>query len=33
VELWRKLLALVIVVVGIIGMLMITQFVLQGSIF
>jgi len=26
-------LALVIVVVGIIGMLMITQFVLQGSIF
>jgi len=33
VELWRKLLAVVIVIVGIIGMLAITQFVLQGSIF
>jgi len=33
VELWRKLLAVVIVVVGITGMLVITQFVLRGSIF
>lgn len=33
VELWRKLLALVIVAVGIIGMLTISQFVLKGSLF
>jgi hypothetical protein len=33
VELWRKLLAIVIVVGGIIGMLVVTQFVFRGSIF
>ena len=32
-ELWRKLLAVVIVAAGIIGMLGITQFVLRGSMF
>jgi hypothetical protein len=33
VALWRKLLAVVIVIVGVVGMLAITQFVLRGSIF
>jgi len=33
VTLWRKLLAVVIVAAGVIGMLAITQLVLRGSIF
>jgi len=33
VELWRKMLAVMIVVLGITGMLLVTQFVLGGSVF
>ncbi len=33
VDLWRKLLAVAIVAVGIMGMLAVTQFVLRGSLF
>lgn len=32
-DLWRKLLVVVIVVVGVMGMLAVTLFVLRGSIF
>ncbi len=33
VELWRKMLVVMIVVLGITGMLLVTQFVLRGSVF